>query len=125
VLFWESGGEEKKLGADFGFKSQQRNFGEIRKFLVKSEGNELPFRQEKTRKWRAQISANAIKILTTDSNPVANNGNGKIHLLRVGWRKIHVRISLIFSRIISFMLFTVLLSHMYFFRRISESQFTS
>jgi hypothetical protein len=36
----------------------------------------------------------------------------------------HVRITLIFSRIISFMLFTVLLSHMYFFRRISDSQFT-
>ena len=44
-------GRGKKLGADFGFKSQQRNFGEIRKFLVKLEGNELPFRQEKTRKW--------------------------------------------------------------------------
>jgi hypothetical protein len=29
----------------------------------------------------------------------------------------HVRITLIFSRIISFMSFTVLLSHMYFFRR--------
>jgi hypothetical protein len=37
----------------------------------------------------------------------------------------HVRITLIFSRIISFMLFTVLLSHVYFFRRISDSQFTS
>ncbi len=36
----------------------------------------------------------------------------------------HVQITLIFSRIISFMLFTVLLSHMYFFRRISDSQFT-
>jgi hypothetical protein len=37
-----------------------------------------------------------------------------------------VRITLIFSRIISFMSFTVLLSHnMYFFRRISDSQFTS
>ena len=35
----------------------------------------------------------------------------------------HVRITLIFSRIISFMLFTVLLSHLYFFRRISDSQF--
>ena len=68
-------GRGKKLGADFGFKSQQRNFGEIRKFLVKLEGNELPFRQEKTRKWCAQISANAIKIRMTDSNPVANNGN--------------------------------------------------
>ena len=33
--------------------------------------------------------------------------------------------TLIFSRIISFMLFTVLLSHLYFFRRISDSQFTS
>ena len=32
----------------------------------------------------------------------------------------HVRITLIFSRIISFMSFTVLLSHMYFFRRISD-----
>jgi hypothetical protein len=75
LLFWESGGEGQKLGADFGFKSQQLNFGEIRKFLVKAEGNELPFRQEKTRKWRAQISANAIKIWTTDRNPLANNGN--------------------------------------------------
>jgi hypothetical protein len=37
----------------------------------------------------------------------------------------HVRITLIFLRIISFMLITVLLSHMYFFRRISDSQFTS
>jgi hypothetical protein len=37
----------------------------------------------------------------------------------------YVRITLIFSRIISFMSFTVLLSHMYFFRRISDSQFTS
>ncbi len=37
----------------------------------------------------------------------------------------HVRITLIFSRIISFMIFTVLLSHMYFFRRISDSQFMS
>ncbi len=60
---------------DFGFKSQQQNFGEIRMFHSKLEGNELPFRQEKTRKWCAQISANAIKIRTTDSNPVANNGN--------------------------------------------------
>jgi hypothetical protein len=49
LLFWESGGEGQKLGADFGFKSQQLNFGEIREFLVKSEGNELPFRKEKTR----------------------------------------------------------------------------
>ncbi len=73
--FWESGGEGQKLGADFGFKSQQLNFGEIRKFLVKVEGNELPFIQEKTRKWRAQISANAIKTRTTDRNPLANNGN--------------------------------------------------
>jgi hypothetical protein len=77
LLFWESGGEGQKLGADFGFKSQQLNFGEIRKFLVKSEGNQLPFRQEKTRKWHAHISANAIKIRTTDRNPVANNGNAK------------------------------------------------
>ena len=35
----------------------------------------MPFRHEKTRKWRAQISANGIKIRTTDSNPLANNGN--------------------------------------------------
>ena len=76
LLFWESGGEGQKLGADFGFKSQQLNFGEIREFLVKSEGNELPFRKEKTRKWRAQISVNAIKIRTTDRNSLANNGNG-------------------------------------------------
>jgi hypothetical protein len=75
LLFWESGGEGQKLGADFGFKSQQLNFGEIRKFLVKVEVNELPFRQEKTRKWRAQISANSIKIRTTDRNPLANIGN--------------------------------------------------
>ena len=46
-----------------------------------------------------------------------------LHLLRVGWR--NMRITLIFWRIISFMLFTVLLSHMYFFQRISDSQFTS
>jgi hypothetical protein len=85
LLFWESGGEEKKFGADFRFKSQQRNFGEIRKFLVKSEGNELPFRQEKTRKWRAQISVNAIKIRTTESNPVANNGNDHRRILSVGF----------------------------------------
>ena len=45
------------------------------KFLVKQETKELPFRQEKTRKWRAQISANAIKIRTTDGYPLANNGN--------------------------------------------------
>jgi hypothetical protein len=38
------------LGADFRFKSQQQNFGEIRRFLVKSEGNELQFRQEKNKK---------------------------------------------------------------------------
>jgi hypothetical protein len=76
LLYWESGGEGQKLGADFGFKSQQLNFGEIRKFLVKVEVNELPFRQEKTRKWRAQISVNAIKIRTTDRNSLANNGNG-------------------------------------------------
>ena len=38
LLFWESGGEGQKLGTDFGFKSQQRYFGEIRKFVVKSEG---------------------------------------------------------------------------------------
>ena len=44
-------------------------------FLLKQEGKELPFRQEKTRKWLAQISANAIKIRMTDSNLVANNGN--------------------------------------------------
>ena len=55
---------------------QQRNIGEIRNFLVKQETKELPFRQEKTRKWHAHISANAIKLQTTDSNPVANNGNG-------------------------------------------------
>ena len=54
---------------------QQWNFGEIRKFLVKQEINKLPFRQEKTRKWHAHISANAIKIRFTDSNPAANNGN--------------------------------------------------
>jgi hypothetical protein len=77
LLFWESGGEGQKLGADFGFKSQQRNFGEIRKFIVKSEGNELLFRQEKKRKWRAQISANAIKIRTMDGNPLANHGNAR------------------------------------------------
>jgi hypothetical protein len=59
----------QKLGADVGFKSQQQNFGEIRKFLVKSERNELPFRQDNTRKWHAQISANTIKIRTTDGRP--------------------------------------------------------
>ncbi len=37
----------------------------------------------------------------------------------------HVQITLIFLRIISFMLFTVLLLHMYFFWRISDSQFMS
>jgi len=37
----------------------------------------------------------------------------------------HVRITLIIPRIISFILFTVLLSHMYFFRRLSDSQFMS
>ncbi len=47
------------------------------KFLVKQETNELLFRQEKTRKWHAQISANAIKIPTTDGNPLANNGNAQ------------------------------------------------
>jgi len=41
-------GRDTKTWGNFGFKSQQRNFGEIRKFLVKSEGNELLFRQEKT-----------------------------------------------------------------------------
>ena len=42
-----------------------------------------------------------------------------------GLEKRHdVRITLIFSRIISFMLFTVLLSLMYYFRRISDSRFT-
>ncbi len=75
LLFWESSGEGQKLGADFGFKSQQLIFGEIRKYLVKSEGNEMPFRQEETRKWCAHISASGIKILTSDRNPVANNGN--------------------------------------------------
>jgi len=77
LLFWESGGEGQTLGTDFGFKLQQLNFGKISKFLVKSEGNKLPFRLDKTRKWRAHISANAIKIRTTDRNPVANNGNEK------------------------------------------------
>jgi len=82
------------------------NFGEIRKFLVKSEGNELPLRQEKTRKWRAQISANAIKDDWQKSL-------GKTLAAR-GLEE-PVRITLIFLRIISFMQFTVLLSLMYFF----------
>ena len=45
-------------------------------FLVKLEGNELPFRQEKTRKWHAQILANAIKIQATDGKPFAIMGMG-------------------------------------------------
>ena len=44
-------------------------------FLLKQEGKELPFRQEKTRKWHAQISVNAIQIWMTDINPLANNVN--------------------------------------------------
>jgi hypothetical protein len=74
LLIWESGGEEKKLGADFVFKTAME-FWRDKKFHVKQEMNELPFRQEKTRKWHAHILANAIKLQTTDSNPVANNGN--------------------------------------------------
>ena len=58
------------LGTDFGFKSQQLNFEEIRKFLVKLEGNEFPLRQEKTRAWRSHISANAIKVRTKDGKPL-------------------------------------------------------
>jgi hypothetical protein len=42
-------GRETILGRILDSK-QQRNFGEIRKFLVKQEKNKLPFRQEKTRK---------------------------------------------------------------------------
>jgi hypothetical protein len=45
------------------------------KFLVKQETCELPFRQEQTRKWCTKISLNAIKIRTTDRNPLANNRN--------------------------------------------------
>jgi hypothetical protein len=35
LLFWESGGWGTKLGADFGFKSKQRNFWEIKKISCK------------------------------------------------------------------------------------------
>ena len=63
LLFWESGGEGQKLGTDFGFESQQLNFG------GKKVSCKIGRKRIKTRKWRAQISANAIKIRTTDGNP--------------------------------------------------------
>ena len=42
------------------------------KILVKLEANELPFRQEKTRIWRAQISVNRIKKQTLDGRSLVN-----------------------------------------------------
>jgi len=64
LLFWESGGEGKKIGADFGFKTATK-FWRDKKVSCKTKTNELLFRQEKTRKWHAHISANAKKIRTT------------------------------------------------------------
>ena len=48
MLFWESG-RGKKLGADFGFKTQQQDFGGIRKFLVNNR-KEMNCRSDRKKK---------------------------------------------------------------------------